>query len=248
MRFTVLTLFPDMIRQGLSTSILGRAEERGFISFDIRNIRDYTTERHSHVDDAPYGGGAGMLMQADPILRCYRSATADLPKAPRVIYVTPQGRQFTQADAKMFAAEETLLILCGHYEGVDERALELLSAEPYSIGDYVLTGGELPAMVMVDAISRMVPGVLSNQESGEIESFEGNLLEYPQYTRPEVYEGLRVPPVLLSGDHKKVAQWRREQALLRTRERRPDLFAKVELNKADRKFLQAQAEQSADET
>lgn len=248
MRFTVLTLFPDMIRQGLSTSILGRAEERGFISFDIRNIRDYTTERHGHVDDAPYGGGAGMLMQADPILRCYRSATADLPKAPRVIYVTPQGRQFTQADAKMFAAEETLLILCGHYEGVDERALELLSAEPYSIGDYVLTGGELPAMVMVDAISRMVPGVLSNQESGEIESFEGNLLEYPQYTRPEVYEGLRVPPVLLSGDHKKVAQWRREQALLRTRERRPDLFAKVELNKADRKFLRAQAEQSADES
>ena len=248
MRFTILTLFPDMIRQGLSTSILGRAEERGFISFDIRNIRDYTTERHGHVDDAPYGGGAGMLMQADPILRCYRSATADLPKAPRVIYVTPQGRQFTQADAKMFAAEETLLILCGHYEGVDERALELLSAEPYSIGDYVLTGGELPAMVMVDAISRMVPGVLSNQESGEIESFEGNLLEYPQYTRPEVYEGLRVPPVLLSGDHKKVAQWRREQALLRTRERRPDLFAKVEFDKADRKFLQAQAERSADET
>lgn len=248
MRFTVLTLFPDMIRQGLSTSILGRAEERGFISFDIRNIRDYTTERHGHVDDAPYGGGAGMLMQADPILRCYRSATADLPKAPRVIYVTPQGRQFTQADAKMFAAEDSLLILCGHYEGVDERALELLSAEPYSIGDYVLTGGELPAMVMVDAISRMVPGVLSNQESGEIESFEGNLLEYPQYTRPEVYEGLRVPPVLLSGDHKKVAQWRREQALLRTRERRPDLFAKVEFDKADRKFLQAQAERSADET
>lgn len=248
MRFTILTLFPDMIRQGLSTSILGRAEERGFISFDIRNIRDYTTERHGHVDDAPYGGGAGMLMQADPILRCYRSATADLPKAPRVIYVTPQGRQFTQADAKMFAAEDSLLILCGHYEGVDERALELLSAEPYSIGDYVLTGGELPAMVMVDAISRMVPGVLSNQESGEIESFEGNLLEYPQYTRPEVYEGLRVPPVLLSGDHKKVAQWRREQALLRTRERRPDLFAKVEFDKADRKFLQAQAERSADET
>ena len=200
------------------------------------------------MDDAPYGGGAGMLMQADPILRCYRSATADLPKAPRVIYVTPQGRQFTQADAKMFAAEDSLLILCGHYEGVDERALELLSAEPYSIGDYVLTGGELPAMVMVDAISRMVPGVLSNQESGEIESFEGNLLEYPQYTRPEVYEGLRVPPVLLSGDHKKVAQWRREQALLRTRERRPDLFAKVEFDKADRKFLQAQAERSADET
>lgn len=248
MRFTILTLFPDMIRQGLSTSILGRAEERGFISFDIRNIRDYTTERHGHVDDAPYGGGAGMLMQADPILRCYRSATADLPKAPRVIYVTPQGRQFTQADARMFAAEDSLLILCGHYEGVDERALELLSAESYSIGDYVLTGGELPAMVMVDAISRMVPGVLSNQESGEIESFEGNLLEYPQYTRPEVYEGLRVPPVLLSGDHKKVAQWRREQALLRTRERRPDLFAKVELDKADRKFLQAQAERSADET
>ena len=148
----------------------------------------------------------------------------------------------------MFAEEEELLILCGHYEGVDERALQLLSAEPYSIGDYVLTGGELPAMVMVDAISRMAPGVLSNQESGEIESFEGNLLEYPQYTRPEVYEGLRVPSVLLSGDHKKVAQWRREQALLRTRERRPDLFSKVELTKADCKFLSEQEAKEAEKS
>ena len=236
MRFTILTLFPEMIEQGLSVSILGRAKEKGYISFDVRNIRDYTTERHGHVDDAPYGGGAGMLMQADPILRCYRAVTE------------PQGKQFTQADAKMFAQEEELLILCGHYEGVDERALRLLSAEPYSIGDYVLTGGELPAMVMVDAISRMAPGVLSNQESGEIESFEGNLLEYPQYTRPEVYEGLRVPPVLLSGDHKKVAQWRREQALLRTRERRPDLFSKVELTKADRKFLSEQEAKEAEKS
>lgn len=246
MRFTILTLFPEMIEQGLSVSILGRAKEKGYISFDVRNIRDYTTERHGHVDDAPYGGGAGMLMQADPILRCYRAVTEERGRAPRVVYVTPQGKQFTQADAKMFAEEEELLILCGHYEGVDERALQLLSAEPYSIGDYVLTGGELPAMVMVDAISRMAPGVLSNQESGEIESFEGNLLEYPQYTRPEVYEGLRVPSVLLSGDHKKVAQWRREQALLRTRERRPDLFSKVELTKADRKFLSEQAAKEAE--
>ena len=237
--FHILTLFPEMVLGGLRTSITGRAERNGIFTLDAVNIRDFTTEKHGHVDDYPYGGGAGMLMQADPILRAYRSILPDMTAKPKVIYTTPQGRVFTQADAKRLALEEELVILCGHYEGVDERALELLSAECYSIGDYVLTGGELPAMVMIDAISRMVPGVLTNNESGETESFEGSLLEYPQYTRPEVYEGLRVPEILLSGDHKKVDRWRRDQSLRRTFERRPELLEKAELDKADRRFLKA---------
>lgn len=239
MRFHILTLFPEMILSGMGTSIIGRAQRDGLLSVEARNIRDYTTEKHGHVDDYPYGGGAGMLMQADPILRCYRALSEELQCSPRVIYTTPQGKLFDQGAAKELAREEELVILCGHYEGVDERALALLHADCYSIGDYVLTGGELPAMVMVDAISRMVPGVLSNRESGETESLEGSLLEYPQYTRPEVYEGLRVPPVLLSGDHGRVDRWRREQALLRTRERRADLFRRVELTKQDKKFLRS---------
>ena len=237
MHFHILTLFPEMVLTGLATSIIGRAQKDGLLTVDADNIRDYTTEKHGHVDDYPYGGGAGMRMQADPILRAYCAVCERTGSTPLVIYTSPAGRLFDQEAAKAFAKEEELVILCGHYEGVDERALELLHAESWSIGDYVLTGGELPAMVMVDAISRMVPGVLSNSESGETESFEGSLLEYPQYTRPEVYEGLRVPPVLLSGDHGKVDRWRRDQSLLRTMERRPDLFAKVEFTKADRKFL-----------
>ncbi|MGP1349958.1 MAG: tRNA (guanosine(37)-N1)-methyltransferase TrmD [Stomatobaculum sp.] len=239
MRFHILTLFPEMVLEGLGTSITGRAQKDGLISVEARNIRDYTTEKHGHVDDYPYGGGAGMLMQADPIMRCYRALCAERQKTLRVIYTTPQGKLFDQRAAKELALEEELVILCGHYEGVDERALELLHAECYSIGDYVLTGGELPAMVMVDAISRMVPGVLSNRDSGRDESFEGSLLEYPQYTRPETYEGMRVPEVLLSGDHARVDRWRREQSLLRTRERRPELLEKAELTEKDRKFCQA---------
>lgn len=237
MHFHILTLFPEMVLAGLRTSITGRAEKNGLFTLDAVNIRDFTTEKHGHVDDYPYGGGAGMLMQADPIMRAYRSVLKNASAKPRVIYTTPQGKVFSQADAKELAKEEELVILCGHYEGVDERALELLEAEPYSIGDYVLTGGELPAMVMIDAISRMVPGVLTNGESGETESFEGSLLEYPQYTRPEVYEGLRVPAVLLSGDHKKVDRWRRDQSIKRTFERRPDLLEKAVFDKKDKKFL-----------
>lgn len=246
MHFTIMTLFPEMVLQGLSSSIIGRAQKQGLISVSAVNIRDYTTEKHGHVDDYTYGGGAGMLMMADPILRCYRAVCAQAERRPRVLYMTPQGKLFTQSDAKKLAAEEELVILCGHYEGIDERALELLGADCFSIGDYILTGGELPAMVMVDAISRMVPGVLSNSESGETESLEGSLLEYPQYTRPEVYEGLRVPEVLLSGDHAKVDRWRREQSLKRTMERRPDLLEKAELDERDRRFLRRIREDCGD--
>ena len=242
----ILTLFPEMVLSGLSESILGRAAKDGLIAVDALNIRDYTLEKHGHVDDYPYGGGAGMLMQAEPIVKAYRAVQALTGGTPRLIYTTPQGKQFCQADAKDLAKEETLVILCGHYEGVDERALELLNADCYSIGDYVLTGGELPAMVMVDAISRMVPGVLTNNESGEEESFEGSLLEYPQYTRPEVYEGMRVPEVLLSGHHAKIAEWRRQRSLERTFFRRPDLLEKAELSKKDLAFLKTleQSEES----
>ena len=246
MHFHILTLFPEMVLNGLGTSIIGRAQRDGLLTVDARNIRDYTTEKHGHVDDYPYGGGAGMLMQADPIMRAYRALCEETGRTPKVIYTTPQGRLFDQNAAKELAKEEELVILCGHYEGVDERALELLRADCDSVGDYVQTGGELPAMVMVDAISRMVPGVLSNRESGETESFEGSLLEYPQYTRPETYEGLRVPEILLSGDHAKVDRWRRDQSLLRTMERRPDLFEKAELTKEDREFLKKLREAQED--
>ena len=237
MHVWILTLFPEMVLGGLGESIIGRAVRDGVIRVDAVNIRDYTTEKHGHVDDYPYGGGAGMLMQADPILRAYRDLEPRFEGTPRVIYTTPQGKLFSQAAAKTLAKETDLVILCGHYEGVDERALELLNAECWSIGDYVLTGGELPAMVMGDAISRMVPGVLSNRESGEQESFEGSLLEYPQYTRPDIYEGLRVPEVLLSGNHAKIAEWRRQESIRRTWERRPDLLQGAELGKKDRAFL-----------
>ena len=226
MTYHVLTLFPEMIEQGLGTSIIGRALSAGILSLDVVNIRDFAQDRHGRVDDYPYGGGAGMVMQAGPIDRAYSSVRERAPGLKRLIYVTPQGRVFDQALARELAQEEELAFLCGHYEGVDERILEEIVTDEISIGDYVLTGGELPAMVMIDAISRMVPGVLSNADSGADESFSEGLLEYPQYTRPEVYKGRRVPEILLSGDHKKVDDWRREQALARTRERRPDLLRK----------------------
>ena len=208
MNFYIMTLFPDMVMQGLNTSIIGRAAEKGLLTIEAVNIRDYTINKHKKVDDYPYGGGAGMLMQAPT---------------------------FTQQAAKSFAKEENLIFLCGHYEGIDERVLEEIVTDYVSIGDYVLTGGELPAMVMVDAISRMVPGVLTNDESGSTESFEGDLLEYPQYSRPEEWMGKKVPPVLLSGNHKLVDEWRREQSIIRTKERRPDLFARAELTEKERK-------------
>lgn len=227
-----------MVEQGLNTSIIGRAIEKGLLSIEAVNIRDYTADKHKKVDDYPYGGGAGMVMQAQPIYDAYLAIVEKIGYRPRCIYLTPQGSLFQQETAKEMAKEEDLILLCGHYEGIDERVLEEIVTDYMSIGDYVLTGGELPAMVMVDAISRMVPGVLKNQESGETESLEGNLLEYPQYSRPEIWNGKQVPPILLSGNHQKVDEWRREQSILRTKERRPDLFEKAQLTEKERKKFQ----------
>lgn len=271
MNFHILTLFPEMVNAGLHTSIIGRAVQAGLLNIETVNFREFTEEKHGHVDDAPFGGGAGMVLMCQPVFDAWKSvcdqiekrrsgqtAPADGPdpssgqKKVRVLYTSPAGAVFNQQMAREFALEEDLIILCGHYEGVDQRVLELMEAEEVSIGDYVLTGGELPAMVMVDAISRMVPGVLTNSLSGEDESFSSvyphkeftrkirrqvygkllperedqalKLLEYPQYTRPEEFMGLRVPAVLLSGDHARVDAWRREQSLERTRQRRPDLL------------------------
>lgn len=227
MNFHVLTLFPDMILQGLNTSILGRAMQAGTISLSAVNIRDYTTNKHKKVDDYPYGGGAGMLMQAQPVYDAYLFVKEAIgEEKPRVIYLTPQGKIFHQGMARELAKEENLIFLCGHYEGIDERVLEEIVTDYVSVGDYVLTGGELPAMVMIDAIARMVPQVLGNQESGETESFSNHLLEYPQYSRPEIWKDKRVPEILLSGNHEKVAEWRLEQSLERTKQLRFDLYEK----------------------
>ena len=233
-RFHILTLFPEMVMQGLHTSILGRAADRGDISIEAVNIRDFTTDKHGKVDDYTYGGGAGMLMQAQPVYDAWRSVAERIGGRPRTVYLTPQGRTFDQGQAKELALEENLVLLCGHYEGIDERVLEEIVTDYVSIGDYVLTGGELAAMVVADAVSRMVPGVLTNDASGSLESFEGSLLEYPQYSRPEEWMGKKVPPILLSGDHAKVDAWRREQAVIRTAERRPDLLEKAALSEAER--------------
>ncbi len=228
MNFHILTLFPEMVLQGLHTSILGRAVERNCISIEAVNIRDYTLDKHGKVDDYTYGGGAGMLMQAQPVYDAWLAVEERIAargaSGGRVIYVTPQGRTFHQKMAQELAQEEDLIFLCGHYEGIDERVLEEIVTDEISLGDYVLTGGELAAMVMVDAIARLVPGVLHNTDSAVTESFGDGLLEYPQYSRPEIWHDKRVPPVLLSGDHAKVDAWRLEQSILRTKERRPDLY------------------------
>ena len=239
MNFHVLTLFPDMIMQGLSESIMGKALEKGCISVEAVNIRDYTEDKHKKVDDYPYGGGAGLLMQAQPVCDAHEAVLHKIGKKKvRTIYLTPQGRTFTQRMAEELAREEDLIFLCGHYEGIDERALEEVVTDYVSLGDFVLTGGELPAMVMIDAIARLVPGVLHNDDSAADESFSGYLLEYPQYSRPEVFKGKKVPDVLLSGDHKKIRAWREEAAIERTRIRRPDMYAAYErLTKCRNKLL-----------
>ena len=228
MNFHILTLFPEMVLQGLGASIIGRASEQGYIRIEAVNIRDYTLDRHGKVDDYTYGGGAGMLMQAQPVYDACTAVqeriAASSGRRARVVYVTPQGQTFCQEMAKELAAEEDLILLCGHYEGIDERVLEEVVTDYVSIGDYVLTGGELPAMVMVDAIARLVPGVLHNSDSAVTETFGDGLLEYPQYSRPEVWRGRKVPEVLLSGDHAKVDEWRRMQSLERTKALRPDLY------------------------
>ncbi len=238
MNFHVMTLFPEMVMNGLNTSILGRAAARGLLSFEAINIRDYTLERHGQVDDYPYGGGAGMVMQAEPIYRAYEAVKEKIGRSPRVIYMTPQGRVFNQKIAEELSREEDLVFLCGHYEGVDERVLELIATDYLSAGDYVLTGGELPAMMMIDCISRLVPGVLNNQVSAEFESFHDNLLEYPQYTRPEEFMGKKVPDILLSGHHANVEKWRREQSIIRTLKWRPELLENAALSKKEQQFLE----------
>jgi len=252
----ILTLFPDMVMSGLNTSIIGRAIENGIVDIEAVDIRDYAFNKHKSVDDYPYGGGAGMLMQAEPIHQAYlgvveqmsnklkgeegNGVAEDAPTSgrTRVIYLSPQGQVFNQKLAEELAGEQELIFLCGHYEGVDERVVEEIVTDHISVGDYVLTGGELPAMVVIDAITRLIPGVLNNNASTEFESFQNNLLEYPHYTRPEVWNRKRVPAVLLSGHHANIEKWRREQSLLRTRERRPDLLEKAELTEEEWGFLE----------
>ncbi|MCR5278644.1 MAG: tRNA (guanosine(37)-N1)-methyltransferase TrmD [Lachnospiraceae bacterium] len=228
MNFHVMTLFPEMIEEGLKTSIIGRALDKGVISLNAVQIRDYTLDRHKKVDDYTYGGGAGMLMQAQPVYDCFKAIeeriVSEGRKSPRVVFVTPRGHVFDQEKALELSKEEDLVFLCGHYEGIDERVLEEIVTDHLSIGDYVLTGGELPAMVMIDCISRLVPGVLSNSESATFESFQDGLLEYPQYSRPEEWMGKKVPEILLSGDHAKVEAWRHEKALEETKRFRPEMY------------------------
>ncbi|MBF1351862.1 MAG: tRNA (guanosine(37)-N1)-methyltransferase TrmD [Mogibacterium diversum] len=231
MKINIMTLFPEMF-EPIRSSMIGRAADNGIIELNIVNIRDYTEDKHCRVDDTPFGGGAGMLMQVQPIISCYRQNEF----AGRTIYMSPRGRKLSQETAEELAGEGELTILCGHYEGVDERALTELSAEEISIGDYVLTGGELPAMVLVDAVARFIPGVLASDESVLEESIYSGLLEYPQYTRPRTMEEGEVPEVLLSGDHKKIDLWRFEQAMRLTKERRPDMWQEfVEKFRTDEK-------------
>lgn len=237
MRFHILTLFPDMVMNGLGTSITGRAMEKDLLAVEAVNIRDYALNKHNSVDDYPYGGGAGMLMQAEPVYQAYNAVKEKVGRSPRVVYLSPQGRTFHQEMAEELAQEEELVLLCGHYEGIDERVLEEIVTDYVSIGDYVLTGGELPAMVIVDAVSRLVPGVLHNDVSAEFDSFQDNLLEYPQYSRPEVWHGKQVPPVLLSGHHANVEKWRREQSVIRTARNRPDLLEKADLDETEKELV-----------
>ena len=246
MKFHVLTLFPEQIEKSLSDSILKKAMEKGLISLHTVNIRDYAENKHFQVDDYPFGGGAGMLMQAPPIFRAYRDLQAQGLKGKRFIYMSPQGRTLNQEIVKELAAEEELVFLCGHYEGVDERVLEELVTEELSIGDYVLTGGELAVMVVIDAVSRYVGGVLSNEESTGDESFEQHLLEYPQYTRPADYEGRKVPEVLLSGHHAKIKEFQRKEAVLRTARKRPDLLDKADLTPEEREMVRHYMEEAAE--
>ena len=247
MQFYIMTLFPEMVMNGLNTSIIGRAVAKELLSIEAVNIRDYAFNKHHSVDDYPYGGGAGMLMQAEPVYQCYKAVQEKIEskrtedsenKKTRVIYLSPQGRTFNQTMAEEFAREEELVFLCGHYEGIDERVLEEIVTDYVSIGDYVLTGGELPSMIMIDAISRLIPGVLHNNASAEFESFQDNLLEYPHYSRPETWHDKKVPPVLLSGHHVNIEKWRREQSIIRTAMNRPDLLEKAELTEKEKKLAE----------
>ena len=226
MRFEILTLFPEVVDAVLGSSIIGRATQNGYIEVNSHNIRDYTLDKHKKTDDTPYGGGKGMLMSTQPIVDCFEAVTKELNGKTKAIYASPRGRIFNHEVAKELSQYDNLIILCGHYEGVDERVIEELSLEEISIGDYVLTGGEIPACIIVDAVSRLAPGVLSDKECYEKESIASGLLEYPQYTRPRTFRGKKVPEVLLSGHHENIDKWRLEKSLELTKERRPDLYEK----------------------
>lgn len=237
MRIDILTLFPDMCERVLSESIIGRARENGCVEISCTDIRDYTHDRHRHVDDAPYGGGTGMILEAEPVYECYMSLCERLKKKVYLIYMSPQGKTLTQKRVKELAHMDNIAILCGHYEGVDERVIEEIVDEEISVGDYVLTGGELPALILADSISRMMPGVLRNDEAFTLESHYNSLLEYPQYTRPYDWRGKTVPDVLISGHHENIEKWRRERSLERTYLRRPDMLSGADLGKKDIEFL-----------
>ena len=232
-----MTLFTDMCNAVLGESIIGRARQAGKVEINTVDIRDFSIDKHRHVDDKPYGGGNGMVMLAEPIYRCYNSICDEIGKKPHFVYMTPQGKTLTQQRVKELSKLDNIVILCGHYEGVDERVIEELEPEEISIGDYVLTGGELPALILADSISRMLDGVLSNDECFEEESHYNSLLEYPQYTHPSVWNNREVPEVLLSGHHQNVDNWRREQSLKRTLERRPDMLENAQLSKKDLEYL-----------
>lgn len=237
MRIDILTLFPEMCKIVMGESIIGRAINKGVIEVYCHQIRDYTYDKHNRVDDSPYGGGKGMLLLAEPLADCFENVCKELGTRPYLIYMSPQGKVLTQKKVKEISQYNNLAILCGHYEGVDERFIEEFVDEQISIGDFVLTGGELPALVMADAICRMVPGVLSDSECFEDESHYKGLLEYPQYTRPSVWRGKKVPEVLLSGHHKNIENWRHEQSLIRTAKVRPDMLEKIEITEKDMEIL-----------
>lgn len=238
MRIDIMTLFTDMCDSVLNESIIGRARHAGKVEINTVDIRDFSIDKHRHVDDKPYGGGNGMVMLAEPIYRCYYSICEQIGKKPHLVYMTPQGKTLTQQRVKELSKLDNIVILCGHYEGVDERVIDELQPEEISIGDYVLTGGELPALILADSISRMLDGVLSKDECFEEESHYNSLLEYPQYTHPAVWNGREVPEVLLSGHHQNVDKWRRKQSIKRTYERRPDMLENAELTKDDLKYIE----------
>lgn len=238
MRIDVLTLFPEMCENVLSESIIGRARENGCLEIKCHNIRDFSTDKHNHVDDAPYGGGTGMVMQAQPIYDCFMALCEEIGEKPYLIYMSPQGETLKQNKVKKLSTMNNIAILCGHYEGVDERIIEEIVDEEISIGDFVLTGGELPAMVLADSIARMLPGVLANNEAFENESHYDSLLEYPQYTRPVEWKERKVPDVLMSGHHANINKWRREKSIERTLKRRPDMIKNANLSKKEVEFVQ----------
>lgn len=248
MRIEILTTFPGIVEAATGESIIGKAREKGLVDIEAVNLRDFTQDRHRTTDDTPYGGGPGMVMKVEPVCRAIEALKSRRPaESPRVLLMTPQGRRFDQAMAEELARENWIISVCGRYEGVDERIRERLITDEVSIGDYVLTGGELPALVVVDAVVRLLPGVLGDESSPEMESFSSGLLEYPQYTRPADFRGWKVPEVLLSGNHAEITKWRREAALERTYRRRPDLIEGADLTQEDRRFLKKLEEAGSEE-